>query len=34
MITAYVLVNRETHEKYQEIYVDCSLTKQKNIDIH
>lgn len=27
MITAYVLVNRETHEKYQEIYVDCSMLR-------
>ncbi len=27
MITAYVLVNRETHEKYREIYVDCSMLR-------
>lgn len=27
MITAFVLVNRETHEKYREIYVDCSMLR-------
>ena len=27
MITAYVLVNRETHEKYREIYVDSSMLR-------
>lgn len=27
MITTYVLVNRETHEKYKEVYVDCSMLR-------
>lgn len=25
MITAYVLIYRESHELYQEAYVDCSM---------